>query len=710
MLKTRQKDSGYQKSLNELIAMLSEEVKEDGGAMRKTGKPLQRDVDCIDSAHGKDKGENIGKDVEFIVNQHGMITIKKGDVELTSHRLVTDRSGEINRGRIKDIAKRLKVFEVFRDDFVNFENLIDIVKAMSYQGTPESRAAGAFAHMENGTIYIDEALFNSEACDVAVMHEALHGYLTDKNIGKLVNECGIGEKIKRKAREADDASIDDRYWSYLRHYYARYYLQNPIEGEFKDSSNEKLTYEIRLNAVAGRFGIERKKISDILEGKISDEVLRYKLLKILKQDGQITENELDVIVKCAEAVSAIIAQISDDNLRGKIAEIDEALTIYLAIEKLSDHRPKFMQRLKEKLARALNNSDFVENIISELEKLNGFSEEGEALPYFTEMLNAIAEMVPDIVPELLIFYKYEHAKSLAKKVFKVKDTAGVKTEETAGVIRQYLNQKRRDIDILEKIAGITAVYMVEGGCEDIGRIIRRKPDLRQKLETTSIETVKGQFPLSLRKVKASFVKEYVFPEDPKIDKALPYVIDAGLLIGPKGELYGEMIADELRSIPLLQILVSDKNEEIVTRWLKEIGIKARLKTEEEAVKEAAYGAVWMLSPELYKEIINQIPDDKRQSHRIVKGRENPLENDLFLMINVMRILKLERNEIKQALESLYMAYYKNGGWDEDKIQDCIDKLNFTEDLILLELPPALPVMKVFMLILEIQRETIDIAT
>lgn len=240
-----------------------------------------------------DSAGNIGQWVEYKIDEDSREIVirrkvKDGDVLLkTNYIPIAVSELSKRKRRIKKLAKKIfagkeRGFLDMLDQIISSDGCINLFK-----GNSESRAAGAFAHMYNGRLYIDEVLFNNpdtNVADMTIIHEVLHVYLRGNNkfnsIPKMIehiDKSNIPERMKIKinniAKMHPEGISDEDKEAYLYHYYSRYYLQNNKRGKpYEKSANKKLTEEIhrirkesKIKILSKRFRGKRE--YDLAEGK-----------------------------------------------------------------------------------------------------------------------------------------------------------------------------------------------------------------------------------------------------------------------------------------------------------------------------------------------------------------------------------------------------------------------------------------------------------
>jgi hypothetical protein len=189
----------------------------------------------------RNKDSNIGKRVKFNINGNKQTISKRGKILAENIELKEEKLDYQTKERIMQMLQGLLAGEKYTNEI---GYLLDKVKIMTFEGTEESRAAGALAHVDidNKIVYIDRMLFE----DMTIIHELLHIVLAeewkDKEYDEILNSLPIRDKLRTRINSF--VLYDDEKKGYLAHYYARFYLQNPKNGIYKGSENDKLTKKI----------------------------------------------------------------------------------------------------------------------------------------------------------------------------------------------------------------------------------------------------------------------------------------------------------------------------------------------------------------------------------------------------------------------------------------------------------------------------------
>ncbi len=302
--------------------------------------------------------ENIGKDLAFeIIGNSIVIRAPDGTViseGLEAREPAAEEFDAARREKILETARGIQAGE--NAEFMRvLERMLAEGKIRLFTGDNSSRAAGAFGHMREGVLYLDEALLDN---DMAIIHEALHAFLISMSAADLsaaidALPAGTRDKIHQKA--APYAGTAD-HAAYLRHYYARYYLQNDQNGRYRGKANERLTYDIKLNCVAALLGMDVHELERILSKKGATKTTleyRIKLLNLLKKDGRVTTSELQLITSNADKVGKVMALINigvADKMQERMSRIQEILAMELAMKEIEEQKaPSLFQRIKDYL-------------------------------------------------------------------------------------------------------------------------------------------------------------------------------------------------------------------------------------------------------------------------------------------------------------------------------------------------------------------------
>lgn len=224
--------------------------------------------------------DNIGKWVEFRTEGE---RLSIWGVRGQEHRNLTEDTTiipedysrkEEKMAAIRDLVQTLNVSKI--EGFMNWlDRNVETIDIKTFDGTPQSRSAKAFANMYvdretgNKVILMDNLLLNDEVDEIVgnmvIVHELIHKYLMDMTdrmedeeiitfLTRLIMDSEMDEELKdRVLRKAGAFESELRkYIAYLRHYYARYYLQNPRDDSgYRNSDNEKLADGIRSIAEGG---------------------------------------------------------------------------------------------------------------------------------------------------------------------------------------------------------------------------------------------------------------------------------------------------------------------------------------------------------------------------------------------------------------------------------------------------------------------------
>lgn len=208
--------------------------------------------------------DNIGKahiavkDLALTVTVRGEeIPLKTRQVTLSAERLE----------RIRQSALGMNMARLFPGFIERLPQILGQGKVVVFTGfdkagTDKARAEGALGHTEDGILYIDELLLES---DLALIHEAIHAYLIetygdtvdyfeqilDSEVGDtMIGDQTLRDKVNGKIDDFLRQSKDSLFApnikaALLRHYLARYYLQNMPGASYAGSVNEWLTNRIR---------------------------------------------------------------------------------------------------------------------------------------------------------------------------------------------------------------------------------------------------------------------------------------------------------------------------------------------------------------------------------------------------------------------------------------------------------------------------------
>ena len=284
--------------------------------------------------------DNIGKGVKFSLAEE-QIEIELVDEGERQQERCSFNVREIpveQRRAIRELAQTLNISD--QPDWDGFfSEFLKTTEVYVFSGNHKTRAAGAFAHMylddERKILFVDEVLFYdykgysetfqqwvNQAVHMEIIHEAIHAYLQevkypgDNSLHFWMGEFAVlskhskidAELAEKAIAKANEFENYEEKSAYLRHYLARYYLQNEkemtLEAEdggigaqltlsYSGSLNQRLTYMIRLLMALSRYEIELDGIEVIhalfsdLENHQETLVLRNRLLKLLTREGEV---------------------------------------------------------------------------------------------------------------------------------------------------------------------------------------------------------------------------------------------------------------------------------------------------------------------------------------------------------------------------------------------------------------------------------------
>jgi hypothetical protein len=252
-----------------------------------------------------------------------------------------------------------------------------------------------------------------------------------------------------------------------------------IQSGTEASGREKKLNEEDLVRVASLLGIKTEDLRKIMEEGGSSEVTleyRNRLLSVLKADGKITDDELQIIVESADKVAGILGLINDAlpvEVRQRISGIQNILAMDLSVKKLAQktEKPQFIinliTQLQEFGKRKGIDPEMADGIVDELYNMDGYTVEDGKLrqsSYYAVMIETIKDML-EITEETDIFNlldKYQRAKAIAKNGLKVNNVGDISPDvKVDTIITDYLRGRSQPGDVAEKLASIIALYMVD---------------------------------------------------------------------------------------------------------------------------------------------------------------------------------------------------------------------------------------------------------
>jgi hypothetical protein len=457
------------------------------------------------------------------------------------------------------------------------------------------------------------------------------------------------------------------------------------------------------------------------------------LIKLLKQDGDVTEDEIKIVIEQANKVEEIF-KLSNIPDTPENAQMKEKIAIFLAIEVFEKaEEPLFVGELiKELSARADKagvSEDMVRGLVEDLYKYDQYDE------YFALMVDGIRTLFDvkdgDNVDKYL--------KTLERYVF-IKSKFEVTDERFVGdsagmynVVMAYRNKNRQGEDkqgakeILSEMAGIISSYIgneeaflknfqddkikstVRQGLDSLISRKQLRKQLEGELEQKLPKEILGN---GIERAKTGYKSFW-----DKIDRAgilpaqwqdnMPLIVDVNLI----GEAILPVIQERAEKGQLAILYKTKEEKAAIEKWLGDNRVNlGDIDFFDKYPTEGKYAkAVSMLTKET-ADGIKDVP----VGHRVVKGTEKG-EDDIILMSRIAGTLGSHENLTETAgpMESLFLSYYnlKERSELNEEAKAILSALERGEGIsaLVLSLPPISPFIKAYYNTLKTAREFIAIA-